>query len=327
MVKADAYGLGLGPVARTLRAAGARTWFVADLEEAAALRGVVPDAAHYVLGGYAVGAEAGFARPDDRPILNSADQVRRFAARDDASARGCAIQIDTGMTRLGVAIDELDALRPLLERLKVELVLSHLASADEVDETTSRRQLAAFGEARRWFPGIAASLANSAGTLRGGDYRYDLCRPGISLYGSNPLAGTANPMRPVVELDAELLQIHDVKGEARVGYAGTYAVAAGGRVGTAAIGYADGLLRCIGNRATALVAGTEVPLAGRVSMDLIGLDLTRVPTTAVRPGDRVKLVWGADGIDRLAAHAETIAYEVLVRLGSRVERRYVGGTG
>ncbi|TVQ36763.1 MAG: alanine racemase [Geminicoccaceae bacterium] len=318
VVKADGYGLGLAPVARTLFAAGARHFFVADAEEGLALRPILPDATVYVLGGYAHGSEAGFQGTGLRPVLNSLDQAQRFAA---AGGGACAVQVDTGMTRLGM---EPSDLATLPAGLAIDWLMSHLASADE-NPVASERQRERFEAARALLPGVKASLANSAGTFLGKAYHCDLDRPGIAIYGGNPTPGHPNPMAPVVELDAVIVQIHALATPAQVGYGATYPAAPGSRIATAAIGYADGLLRCLGNRATALVAGVEVPFAGRVSMDLVGLDVTAVPAAAVAPGDRGTLIWGPDGIDRMAALAETIPYEVLVRLGPRIERHYVGG--
>ncbi len=325
VVKADGYGLGLAPVARTLFAAGARRFFVADVEEACALEAMLPDAAVYVLAGFAAGARDAFAGRRLRPVLNTPAQVRAFAALDRHARPPAVLQVDSGMTRLGVTADELDALGDELAELELEFLLSHLACADAADPAFSHGQRARFEAVRRRLPHLPASLANSAGIFLGPDFHYDLCRPGIALYGGNPRPGRANPMAPVVELDAELLQVRALDAEARVGYGATYRAPAGARIATAAVGYADGVLRCAGNRATALLAGVEVAVAGRVSMDLIGLDVTAVPTAAAVEGARVKLIWGADGVDRLASAAGTIPYEVLVRLGPRIERRYRGG--
>jgi len=325
VVKADGYGLGLAPVARTLFAAGARRFFVADVEEARALAAILPEAILYVLGGFAVGARDAFRGSGLRPVLNTPAQVRAFAALDRRERPPAALQVDSGMTRLGLTVEALDALRPELARLELDFLVSHLACADDPDPAFSRAQRARFEAARRLVPHLPASLANSAGIFLGPDFHYDLCRPGIAVYGGNPTPGRTNPMAPVVELDAELLQVYALEAEARVGYGATYRAPAGARIATAALGYADGVLRCTGNRATARLAGVEVPVAGRVSMDLLGLDVTAVPTAAAVEGARVELIWGRDGVDRLAAAAETIPYEVLVRLGARVERRYRGG--
>jgi alanine racemase len=293
VVKADGYGLGLAPVARTLFAAGARRFFVADVEEGRDLAAILPAAVVYVLAGFAVGTREAFRDRRLRPVLNTPGQIRAFAELARRERPAAALQVDSGMTRLGVSLEALDGLRHTLADLELDFLVSH--------------------------------LANSAGIFLGPDFSYDLCRPGIALYGGNPRPGRANPMAPVVELDAQILQVYALEAEARVGYGATFRAPAGARIATAALGYADGVLRCTGNRATAQLAGIEIPVAGRVSMDLVGLDVTNVPTTAALEGARVKLIWGAGGVDRMADAAGTIPYEVLVRLGARVERRYRGG--
>ncbi len=321
VVKADGYGLGLAPVARTLAASGARTFFVADAEEAAALRAILPAATIYVLAGFAPGTEPVFADPGIRPVLNTQAQVVAFAAGD---RRPAAVQVDSGMTRLGVPLAALDGLDAALARIDLQLVISHLACADVEASDVNARQRRQFEAARQRVPAAAASLANSAGLFLGKAYHYDLCRPGIALYGGNPRPGGPNPMQAVVELDAQVLQVLHVEAAAQVGYGATYTAPAGARIATLAIGYADGLLRCTSNVATALAEDVEVPFAGRVSMDLLGLDVSALRAAAVREGTRIKVIWGPDGIDRLAAAAGTIPYEVLVRLGPRVERHYLG---
>lgn len=325
VVKADAYGLGLARVARTLAAAGARTFFVADVEEATALRAILPRVAIYVLGGYAVGARDAFAASDLRPVLNTPEQVRAFSRLPAHARPRAALQVDSGMTRLGLTLDALAGMQEELANLELDWLISHLACADDPASAFSRGQRARFEQARELVPMLKASLANSAGVFLGADFHYDLCRPGIAVYGGNPRPGHANPMTPVVTLDAEILQVYELTAEARVGYGATWRAPAGARIATAAVGYGDGILRCAGNRATARFAGVEVPLAGRVSMDLVGLDVSAVPSAAAVEGARVELIWGPDGLDRLAEATGTIPYEVLVRLGPRIERRYRGG--
>jgi alanine racemase len=172
-------------------------------------------------------------------------------------------------------------------------------------------------------PAAPASLANSSGIFLGPAFHYQLCRPGVALYGVNPTPHCANPMAPVVTLEAPVLQVHELSGPGSVGYGATYRTRAGTRIATVPVGYADGYLRAASSCATARIAGQEVPLAGRVSMDLISLDVTGLPADTVRPGTMVELISGPDGIDRLAKAAGTIGYEVLTRLGSRFARRYI----
>ena len=188
---------------------------------------------------------------------------------------------------------------------------------------STRSSAQRFEELRARLPPARASLANSSGIFLGPAFHYDLCRPGVALYGVNPVPGRANPMAPVVTLEAPVLQVHDVTAPGTVGYGATYPTRPGMRIATVPVGYADGYPRSAGNRARARIAGCQVPLAGRVSMDLITLDVSALPAGAVRPGTVVTLIGGPDGVDALAAAAATIGYEILTRLGSRFARRYI----
>jgi alanine racemase len=187
----------------------------------------------------------------------------------------------------------------------------------------NQEQRARFERLRTRLPDAPASLANSSGIFLGPAFHGEVCRPGVALYGVNPTPGQPNPMAPVVTLEAPILQVHDVAGPGSVGYGATYRTRAGVRIATVPVGYADGYLRAASGRATARIAGQEVPLAGRVSMDLISLDVSALSADAARPGTMVELIGGANGVDRLAEAAGTIGYEVLTRLGSRFARRYI----
>jgi alanine racemase len=173
-------------------------------------------------------------------------------------------------------------------------------------------------------PPAPASLANSSAIFLGEAFHYQLCRAGVALYGVNPTPGQANPMAPVVTLEAPVLQVYEVDAHGTVGYGATYPVRPGARLATVPVGYADGYLRAAGGRAVARIAGRPVPLAGRVSMDLLTLDVSSLLPDAVRPGTMALLIGGPDGLDELAAAAGTIGYEVLTRLGTRFARRYIG---
>jgi alanine racemase len=331
VVKANAYGLGLGPVAGALWAAGCHSFFVAHLEEGLELRARLPGAVVYVLHGLAVGGEQGYVEGRLIPVLNHPGELARYAAL--ARARGerlpAAVQIDTGMCRLGFAPAEIAALdHALLAPLDLRLVMSHLACAEEPDNPLNERQRTRFEQARALLPAAPASLANSSGIFLGAPFQLDLCRPGVALYGVNPTPERPNPMVPVVTIAAPVLQVHEVQQAGTVGYGATCATRPGTRIATVPVGYADGYLRAASNRASARIAGRAVPLAGRVSMDLITLDVTALPADAVRPGTMVELLGGPDGLDELAAAAGTIGYEILTRLGSRFARRYIPpGTG
>jgi alanine racemase len=326
VVKANGYGLGLPEVSGALWRGGCRSFFVAHPEEGVALRAALPDATIYVLHGLQEGAGAALAEAALIPVLNHPGELARYAALARARERRlpAAVQIDTGMCRLGVAASELERLaRADLDALELRLVMSHLACAEEADNPMNREQRARFERLRALLPAAPASLANSSGIFLGPAFHHRLCRPGVALYGVNPTPGRANPMAPVVTLEAPVLQVHEVREAGSVGYGATWRTRAGARIATVPVGYADGYLRAASHRATARVAGHEVPLAGRVSMDLISLDVSALPVDAVRPGVMVELIGGPDGVDRLAAAAGTIGYEVLTRLGSRFARRYI----
>jgi alanine racemase len=326
VVKADGYGLGLLEVAQALWQAGCRSFFVADPGEGVALRAALAEAAIYVLHGLQGGTGAELADAALIPVLNHPAELTSYAALARPREHGlpAALQIDTGMCRLGFGENELERVaRADLDALELRLVMSHLACAEEADNPMNQEQLARFERLRPLFPGAPASLANSSGMFLGPAFHYQLCRPGVALYGVNPTPGRANPITPVITLEAPVLQVHEVGVPGSVGYGATHRTRAGARIATVPVGYADGYLRAAGARATARIGGHEVPLAGRVSMDLISLDVSALPASAVRPGTMVELIGGPDGVERLAAAANTIGYEVLTRLGSRFARRYI----
>ena len=326
VVKANGYGLGLREVGEALWQGGCRSFFVAHPDEGTALRAALGKAAIYVLHGLQGGSGEALAEADLIPVLNHPGEIARYAAL--ARARGrrlpAALQIDTGMCRLGLAAGEIERLEPAdLGALDLRLVMSHLACAEEAGNPMNQEQLATFERLRARLPAAPASLANSSGIFLGPAFHFQLCRPGVALYGVNPTPERANPMAPVVTLEAPVLQVHEVDAPGSVGYGATCRTRPGARIATVPVGYADGYLRAAGPRASARITGHEVPLAGRVSMDLISLDVSALPLDAVRPGVMVELIGGPGGVDVLAAAAGTIGYEVLTRLGSRFARRYI----
>lgn len=326
VVKADGYGLGAQQVAAALWQDGVRRFFVAHPEEGLALRDDLPEATVFVLHGLQQGSGEAMADAALVPVLNHPGELARYVAlaRRREQRLPAALQIDTGMCRLGFAEAELRHISTQeLQALDLRLVMSHLACAEEPGNPLNEAQRARFERLRRLLPQAPASLANSSGIFLGSAFHYALCRPGVALYGVNPTPGRANPMAPVVTLAAPVLQVHDVAERGSVGYGATYRTRPGARIATVPVGYADGYLRSASGRATARIAGQEVPLAGRVSMDLISLDVSALPAEAVRPGTMVELIGGPDGVDRLAEAAGTIGYEVLTRLGSRLARRYI----
>jgi alanine racemase len=326
VVKAAGYGLGAREVAAALWQSGCRSFFVAHPAEGTALRATLPDAAIFVLHGLQESTGEDLVDAALIPVLNHPGELARYGALARRRERRlpAALQIDSGMCRLGFAEAELLHLeRAQVDALDLRLVMSHLACAEEAANPMNQEQRTRFERLRTLLPDAPTSLANSSGIFLGRAFHGQVCRPGVALYGVNPTPGRANPMAPVVTLEAPVLQVHDVAGRGSVGYGATHPTRAGTRIATVPVGYADGYLRAASGRATARIAGQEVPLAGRVSMDLISLDVSALPADVVRPGTMVELIGGPDGVDRLAEAAGTIGYEVLTRLGSRFARRYI----
>ncbi|MFT3972821.1 MAG: alanine racemase [Amaricoccus sp.] len=327
VVKADAYGLGAATVAPTLAAEGATTFFVAHLDEAIALRWAVPMAEIFVLNGLVPGAEAEFVASRIRPVLNSLGQVDAWSAagRRVGKPLPAAIQLDSGMSRLGLPEAELAVVAEepgRLDGVALRLVMSHLACAERQDDPMNRAQRARFEAGRRRLPAAAASLANSSGIFLGSDFHFDLARPGAALYGLNPIAGGENPMRPVVRLFARIVQVREIAAGARVGYGGTFTAGRPTRIATVAVGYADGYLRSLSRTATAHFGGRPVPLVGMVSMDTATFDVTEAPDAV--EGGLIELIGAQQPVDTLAAEAGTIGYEMLTSLGHRYARTYAG---
>lgn len=325
-VKADAYGLGLVPVARALWSAGCREFFVATAGEGMRLLGAVPGARVYVLDGYLEAEAPLYADRRLVPALNDLDQVHAWTRAHGAAP--AAVQIDTGMARLGLGAEEcavLAADAALRARLDIALLVSHLACADDAGDPRNARQRAVFEAVRVALGGPRASLAASFGLYLGDAYAYDLARPGAALYGVNPQPGRPNPMRAAVLLEAPVLQLRQVRAPTGVGYGATFEAHPPARLAAVGIGYGDGYPRAAGNRALARVGGHSVPLVGRVSMDVVTVDVSALPAGAVRAGTAVALLDAEYGVDALAQAADTIGYEILTRLGSGCARRYRNG--
>ena len=334
VVKANAYGLGLKPVAAALAKAGCKTFFVADLAEARTVRSQARQATIYVLHGFTPNWGEAIISLNVRPVINSATELAEWDAF--ASARswlgGAALHVDTGMNRLGITVEEAVALAPRVqtENHGISLLLSHLACADTLDHPLNERQVQLFRELRMLYPGIPASLANSSGIFLGNAAHFDLARPGAALYGVNPTPGRPNPMKAVVELAGPILQIRMVPRDQTIGYGATWTAKRHTRIAVIALGYADGLLRAGGasdDRAggAAIVAGKRCPIVGRISMDLVCIDITDLPEGAVRRGDFATMIGGELTVDEVAAAAGTIGYEILTRLGPRCHLTYRGG--
>lgn len=324
VVKADAYGLGLAPVAARLALEGCKHFFVATIDEGRELRRLLADATIYVLEGVPSGAAAVLHAARLVPVLNSLDQIACWA---DAGGGPAVLHVDTGMSRLGLAEAEVRRLADEPKRLAgidVEYVMTHLACADAPAHTLNDAQLLAFERLRRMLPPAPTSIGASAGIFLDRRHRGDLVRAGIGLYGGNPFSDRECPVEPVVTLRARIVQIRDVASVGTVGYGATHAVRPPCRLAVCAVGYADGYPRAVGNHCHASFKGVRVPVVGRVSMDLTCVDVSAVPADAIRPGDYIDLIGGAVTLDEVASAADTIGYEILTRLGSRLERRYIG---
>jgi alanine racemase len=324
VVKADAYGLGADVLSPAFLAAGCRTFFVATPEEGFTLRAALPPspaATLYVLHGLAGAAAKTLDEAGLTPVLSSPEDLAK--ARAYAKARGkplsAALHFDTGMNRLGL---DADGNGPDLTGLTPTLLMSHLAVADEPEHPLNARQRDRFEALRGRFPGVRASLSGSAGVLLGSPYHYDLVRPGIALYGGNPAKAGPNPFKAVARLEAPILQCREVAAGESVGYGASYRTERATRVATLGIGYADGYLRSLGNRGAVMLGGQSAPVIGRISMDLITVDVTDTPPALSRPGQFAELMGEALTLDALAEAAGTANYEILTRLGQRLARRY-----
>ena len=315
VVKADAYGLGAEKAAQSLLVAGARSFFVATTEEAMRLRSALPQGVKiYVFGGLLPQDASGFDAHDYIPMLNSVEQVKTYIHH--ANKTGFGLQLDTGMNRLGLEDDELRASLDLLGDEKPDLVISHLACADEPAHPQNAAQLAEF---KRMTDGMGwrRSLAATGGTLLGADYHFDLTRPGIGLYGGSPFEAGL----PVIFLDIPVIQTREVKKGEAVGYGASWVAPRDSRVATISAGYADGLNRAMGNGKVKLYAGsTACPLIGRVSMDLLTVDVTDLEEVPAH----LSLLNVEQTVDDLAEAAGTIGYEFLTSLGGRYARKYQG---
>lgn len=337
-VKADAYGLGVARVGPALAAAGARRFFVAHFDEALTLKTalaaqtaaeVLADCEIFVLNGLIAAPAEEFLAHDVRPVLNSLGEVDAWHATAKTRERAlpAALHVDTGMCRLGLPDKEFRTLLSSKERLQgidLRLIMSHLACADILEHPMNAQQLTAFKEVRAAFPDTPASFANSSGIFLGPEYHFDVARPGVALYGINPLPGRVSPMQQVVRLQGKIIQLREIDAHQTVGYGAAYQAAGPMCVATVAVGYADGYLRALSDRGHAWIGDRRVNVVGRVSMDLLALDVTAIPGDAVAPGTLVDLFDPDSGADALAAEAGTIGYEILTALGQRYHREYLG---
>ncbi len=310
-VKADGYGLGAGPVARALAGAGARRFFVAIAEEGAALRGHLgPDVQICVYGGHMAGDAPVIRDAGLVPMLNSPEQIARHLAALPGHPFG--VQLDTGMNRLGIEPADWAAVAEAALAARPVLMMSHLACADEPDHAMNAAQLRVFTEITAPL-GLPRSIAATGGVLLGREYHFELTRPGIGLYGGDPFADAA----PVVRLSLPVIQTRSVEAGETVGYGCTWRADRPTRIATVSGGYADGIVRAMGNRAMLWAGDVACPLRGRVSMDLLTVDVSALDAVP----DMLDLIGPHQRVDVVADAAGTIGYEILTALGGRYARR------
>ncbi len=320
VVKADGYGLGIAHVAPVLHEAGCRDFFVANLDEAIELRALVPDAAIYVFHGIRNAGQAAIMLEHNlTPELNSEAECTLW--QQQGQGKPAILHVDTGMTRLGVDMHALETLD--LSGINLCYIMSHLACMGEPDHPLNATQKQAAERLRTHFPTVPLSIANSGGVATDGSYHHDMVRVGCSLYGINSVPTHILDLQQVAKLEASIIQLRTLQEDTPVGYGATEIAKAGSVLATVPVGYADGYLRSLSNKgAYGSIKGVEVPLVGRVSMDLLVLDVTHVPD--IQLGDKIELLGPNVPVDMLAEKAGTIGYEVLTRLGSRFKRELSG---
>jgi len=328
VVKADAYGMGMIPVAKHLVSIGCDAFFVARLEEGVALRPAAPDARIFVLDGAPADSVPALISHRLTPVLNSLAEIAGWsaAAREVRSDLDAAIHFDTGMNRLGLPGSEFAVLAgeraKRLDGIRVVLMMSHLACAEDPDAKMNRVQLDRFRTGLAMMPAAPASLSSSGGVMLGRDYAFDMVRPGIGLYGGNPQPAKPNPFETVAVLTAKILQLRDIEKGESVGYGATFRAARPSVLATAGLGYTDGLMRALAGRGAGVVGGAKAPVAGRVSMDLITLDVTDVPKEALKIGAEIEFIGDTISLEEIAVAAGTASYEILTSLSRRAPHRY-----
>tara|TARA_A100001011_G_scaffold185518_1_gene194250 strand:- start:513 stop:1553 length:1041 start_codon:yes stop_codon:yes gene_type:complete len=312
VVKANAYGLGVNPIAKHLFDCKVRTFFVATVNEAVELRALIPaEAKIYYLNGYSKNDHQAVNEFNIMPVLSSIDQIESFKRLSKKSA---ALQIDVGMSRLGITTSEISIAKEMCESIDLNLIIGHLSSADNKFDKANLSQLNIFSKLSKYFPNVTKSLAATGGIILGNKYHFNLTRPGIGIFGGKPLVKAEN----VVTLDLPVLQVKDIKKNDGVGYNHTYIAERPKKIAIVGSGYADGLFRQLSNKGILYAGETPCPILGRISMDLITVDITNI---AYKPST-LSVLGPFQTIDDLAAQSSTIGYEILTSLGSRYKRVY-----
>ena len=328
VIKADAYGLGLKQVSDQLKKLGCPLFLVATLDEALELREYDSDTPIAVLGGLMNKTESTYVEHHITPILNTPIDIKNwndYAAQQHKNLKAI-LHCDTAMNRLGLSTQETKDFvqnRDLFNNIDITMVMSHFACADELDHPLTTQQAERFDTVAQSFPNAQKSLANSSGLFRNPQYHYDMVRPGYSLYGGNPTPETTNPMQNVVTLHSRILQIRECKKGQSIGYGATHEFNKDTRTATLALGYADGFLRSNSAKAVVYYEGQPCPVLGRVSMDLVSIDISHIKEKQPQQGEAIEILGDHQTVDDLANSAGTIGYEILTSLGKRYKRRYI----
>ncbi len=316
VVKADGYGLGEVEVARALAQAGCRTFFVANLTEALRLRAALTEPRIFVFHGAPESEEKLCVEKKLTPVINSLDALKRW--QPYAEKHPAALHVDTGMTRLGLTHSELAEVKQPLA-----LLMSHLACANTPEHAKNTEQWTRFNEAAKLFPSTPKSLCNSAGIFLGENFHFNLARPGCAIYGINPTNSDTNLMQHVATWSAPVLQVRTLDRDESIGYGATCVFPKGSRIAIVELGYADGYLRALGNRGTVFFGNEAAPVIGRVSMDMIAVDVSHLSDAQLGDAD---ILCEHQPVDVLAEQCGTIGYEILTNIGTRVKREYIYST-
>ena len=327
-VKANAYGLGVEQVSKSLIKHKCRNFFVATLMEGIELRSYNKSINIYILNGLDSGKCSIYKKYKLTPVLNSIKQIREYEIYQSKikKSMNAIIHFDTGMSRLGLDEDETKKLinnkKNILKKTNIRYIMSHLACGDEPKNKKNNEQLKIFREISKSFKNIKMTLANSAGVLLGKNFHFDMVRPGISIYGGNAQKNEKNSYRNVIKLTAKLIQIRQIKKGSTVGYGATYKAKQKMIIGTISLGYADGLNRLFSNNMKCYYKKKEINLIGRVSMDLVTLDLSRFQKKDIQINNRIEIINDQNNINQICVNIGTIPYEVLTNLGHRYSRKY-----
>lgn len=326
VIKADAYGLGVKEVSQALLEAGCSNFFVATLDEAIELREIIPDKNIFVLNGVKSDEESEFLKNNLIPVLSAVYQVDVWnsLAKENNKKLPAILHIDTGMNRLGLSMaeaEELSKSRP--ENIDIFYVMSHMANASQMVHPKNAEQLKKFQKILELFPNTPATLANSGGIFINDSYHFNMVRPGSALFGINSVVKFNMNLKPVATIASKIINVRQIDSDGYVGYSSTHPVKKGDKIAIVPIGYADGYLRSLSNRGHVYISGFKAPVVGRVSMDMITVDVSAIPDKKLEIGRKVELLGEYIKVDELAKLAGTIGYEILTSLGKRYKRVYV----